>query len=60
MIYFTADTRFGHENVIRFCSRPFSCAAEIDETLIANWNSRAKGSDTVLHLRQYVFSVGQF
>ena len=47
MIYFTADTHFGHENVIRFCGRPFSCAAEMDEALIANWNSRVKGNDTV-------------
>ena len=36
MIYFTADTHFGHENVIRFCGRPFSCAAEMDEALIGH------------------------
>lgn len=47
MIYFTADTHFGHENVIRFCGRPFSCAAEMDEALIENWNRRVRGHDTV-------------
>ena len=47
MIYFIADTHFGHENVIRFCSRPFSCAAEMDEALIENWNRRVRGHDTV-------------
>lgn len=47
MIYFIADTHFGHENVIRFCSRPFSCAAEMDEALIKNWNRRVCGHDTV-------------
>ena len=31
MIYFTADTHFGHENVIRFCGRPYATAAEMDE-----------------------------
>ena len=30
MIFFTADTHFGHNNVIRFCDRPFSSAAEMD------------------------------
>lgn len=47
MIYFTADTHFGHENVIRFCDRPFSCAAEMDEVLIKNWNGRVRSHDTV-------------
>ena len=51
MIYFTADTHFGHENVIRFCSRPYATAAEMDEALIENWNSRVKGNDTVLILQ---------
>lgn len=58
MIYFTADTHFGHENVIRFCGRPFSCAAEMDEALIANWNSRVKGNDTVyIQRRKFTLSA---
>lgn len=51
MFYFTADAHFGHENVIRFCSRPYATAAEMDEALIENWNSRVKGNDTVLILQ---------
>lgn len=34
--WYTADLHFGHENVIRFCKRPFSTAAEMDATIIAN------------------------
>ena len=31
MVYFTGDNHFGHENVIRFCDRPFSSVEEMDE-----------------------------
>lgn len=55
MIYFTADTHFGHESVIRFCSRPYATAAEMDEGLIENWNSRVKGNDTVFILGDLFF-----
>lgn len=55
MIYFTADTHFGHENVIRFCGRPFASAAEMDEALIENWNSRVHGNDTVYVLGDMFF-----
>ena len=55
LIYFTADTHFGHENVIRFCGRPYSCAEEMDEALILNWNSRVKGNDTVYILGDMFF-----
>lgn len=47
MIYFIADTHFGHENVIKFCDRPFACADEMNEALISNWNERVNGNDTV-------------
>ena len=47
MIYFTADTHFGHCNVIRFCDRPFASAEEMDEAMIQNWNERVTGNDTV-------------
>lgn len=60
MIYFTADTHFGHDNVIRFCNRPFSCAAEMDEALIANWNGRVKGNDTVYILGDMFFRSTNF
>ena len=55
MIYFTADTHFGHENVIRFCGRPYATDAEMDEALIENWNSRVKGNDTVFILGDLLF-----
>ena len=47
MIYFTADTHFGHNNIIRFCNRPFIDSVEMDEALIAAWNERVQGNDTV-------------
>lgn len=55
MIYFTSDTHFGHESVIRFCSRPYATAAEMDEALMENWNSRVKGNDTVFILGDLFF-----
>lgn len=34
--WYTADLHFGHENIIRFCKRPFSTAAKMDAKIIAN------------------------
>ncbi len=33
-IFFTADTHFGHENVIQFDKRPFASADEMDLWMI--------------------------
>ena len=47
MIFYTADLHFGHENVIKFCNRPFSDIEEMNEALIKNWNSVVTENDTV-------------
>lgn len=47
MIYYIADTHFGHENVIKFCDRPFSCVEEMNKVMIQRWNNKVRGNDTV-------------
>ncbi|WP_457094916.1 metallophosphoesterase family protein [Microvirga sp. P5_D2] len=50
--YFTADTHFGHDNIVtKFStSRPFASIQEHDEVLIANWNETVSPNDEVYHL----------
>lgn len=50
MNYYIADTHFGHENVIRFCNRPFLSVKEMNEKLIENWNSKITNGDNVFIL----------
>ncbi len=49
-IFFTADHHFGHENIIKFCNRPFKDAKEMNEVLIQRWNEKIKPNDMVYHL----------
>lgn len=53
MIWFTADTHFGHKNIIQFCDRPFSDIDEHDEHLIKSWNSKITPTDEVYHLGDF-------
>lgn len=52
MIYFTADTHFGHESTIRF-GRPFKGIEEMDRTLIENWNAVVGHEDTIYILGDF-------
>ncbi|HET8930916.1 MAG TPA: hypothetical protein VFN21_09690 [Acidimicrobiales bacterium] len=47
MRYFTADLHFGHENIIRYCKRPFASVAEMDAALVAKWNEVVSADDDV-------------
>jgi calcineurin-like phosphoesterase family protein len=55
MIYFAADTHFGHANIIRFCNRPFGTVEEMDEALVDNWNGTVGDRDTVYFLGDLFF-----
>lgn len=45
--WFTADMHFGHENIIRYCGRPFASAAEMNAAIIDNWNRVVDARDDV-------------
>jgi calcineurin-like phosphoesterase family protein len=59
VIWFTADHHFGHENIIRFCTRPFVSAREMDEAMIARWNEVVQADDVVWHLGDFVYRGGR-
>ena len=52
-IFFTSDSHFGHENIIRFCKRPFNSVREMNEELIHRWNSKVRPNDIVFHLGDF-------
>ena len=56
--WFTADTHFGHANIIRHCRRPFSSVAEMDEELLRRINDRVAHEDWLYHLGDFSFRGG--
>jgi len=53
MIWFTSDEHFFHNNVIKYCNRPFSTIEEMNEEIILRHNSVVKSEDTVYHLGDF-------
>ena len=52
-VYFTSDTHFGHEAIIRLTKRPFSSVEEMDAVLVDGWNTTVSPEDTVYHLGDF-------
>lgn len=49
-IFVIADTHFGHENIIKYCSRPFQSVEEMNKVMLKNWNNTVSQQDLVIHL----------
>jgi len=54
-VYFTSDTHFGHENMIKYEDRPYKNVTVMTEKLVANWNSRVRPNDLVYFLGDFCF-----
>ena len=61
-IFFTSDTHFSHDNMVKFIDydgsrvRPFDTAEECDELMIQNWNKVVKPNDKVYFLGDLAFN----
>ena len=53
--YFVSDTHFQHENIIKYCKRPFKDVEENDEELIRRWNEKVPEDGIVFHLGDVAF-----
>ena len=56
--FFTSDSHFGHDNIIKHCGRPcrerpFRDSAEMDRALMDAWNSVVSPGDLVYHLGDF-------
>ena len=53
-LFFTSDTHLGHFNICKYCHRPFQSRSEMDQTLIANWNSVVSEDGIVVHCGDFM------
>ena len=54
-VWFTSDQHFFHNNVIKYCNRPFETVEEMNATMIANWNAVVAKGDSVYMLGDFAF-----
>ena len=54
-IFFTSDTHFGHEHILKFCDRPFKDVEEMNYKLIDNWNNKVPHDGLVFHLGDFAW-----
>lgn len=57
MIFFTSDHHFSHQNIIRYCARPFSSAEEMDAAMMRTWNEVVAPDDEVFYLGDFSLSA---
>jgi len=57
-VYLISDTHFDHNNIIRYCHRPFRSVSEMNDLIISNWNNTVNQNDIVYFLGDWGFGKG--
>jgi calcineurin-like phosphoesterase family protein len=57
-IYVSSDEHFLHDNIIKFCNRPFKSVEEMTERLIKNWNQTVRPQDLIINLGDVIYTKG--
>ena len=53
-LYFCSDSHYFHFNIAKYCHRPFESRKEMDDALIANWNSVVPEDGIVVHCGDFM------
>ncbi len=56
MKFLISDTHFFHENIIKYCNRPFESIEGMHQQMIDKWNEVVSPGDTIIHVGD--FSLG--
>lgn len=59
-LFFTADTHFGHGNILRFSHRPFASVEEMDAEMVRRWNETVPLNGIVFHLGDFAYGNASF
>ena len=54
-LWLTSDEHYGHENIIKYCNRPFENVTKMNEGLIDRHNARVNNGDYVIHCGDFAF-----
>ena len=57
MIWYTSDTHFGHENVLKFTDRPWETIQQMNSVIVANINARVGMNDELYILGDFSFKM---
>jgi calcineurin-like phosphoesterase family protein len=56
MLWFTADTHFGHAAIVTHCGRPFRDVYDMDTSIIQRINLCVRADDTLYHLGDFAWT----
>lgn len=54
-IFFSSDHHANHENIIKFCKRPFENTQEMNQELVRRWNEKVPKDGIVFHLGDFAW-----
>lgn len=57
-VFITSDLHLDHTNIIKYCKRPFLHTADMNKTLVRNWNNTVSTKDTVYFLGDLAYGTG--
>ena len=57
MIWFTSDTHFGHENVLKFTDRPWETIWQMNDAIVDNINGKVAVDDELYILGDFSFKM---
>ncbi len=58
-IFITSDTHFFHENIIKYCARPFKDSEDMNQSIIQNWNKVVSPEDDVYVIGDFALIKGE-
>lgn len=57
MVYFTADTHFGHAGALALYRRPFASVDTMNRAMVERWNATVGPDDEVWHLGDFALRM---